>query len=354
MSLACLAWIVAPSFAMVLRSATVNLPRVQPRVMVNTMALADIAEETLRRADELATSRLIRLANHGTAIASLAYFGLVSSTMQMPSMRMPMADLAGLITRRVGPTSNSAFARAFPTLVTPASYVFLIWPAIAALQLLTLAVSILRPTLSGSAKNSLSALKTVATGPPLSQTELAALSLANVVATMWLFVSSNALAGSLPLANALILPLVPILSGYPLRRQQQRPGNLAAAGFARGQSRSIAALDPLYRPVFEVFSSFTAIATCLAFAIECQYGRVPLLAGQSEACALVFLSLVGALISLPKRTIARRTVTCFALSGVVARRLQISASISALLSSPSFLVAVVLWVWSAKKLAGGE
>ena len=138
-------------------------------------------------ADTVVVSRVVRLANHASAAASLAYFGLVSSTMQLPNAHMPMmATLASVITRNVGPTTNAQFAANFGTLVTPAGFVFLIWPFIAALQLLTLAVSILRPAIKdGGPQSALEALNTFGTGNPLSQTELASLSLANAAATTW-------------------------------------------------------------------------------------------------------------------------------------------------------------------------
>ena len=93
---------------------------------------------------------------------------------QQPSM---MATFRAVITRAVGPTSNAMFSAMFSTLATPASFVFLIWPVIGALQLLTVLFSALR------------------IGPPLKQNELSALSLANVCATAWLIISSNSLAG---------------------------------------------------------------------------------------------------------------------------------------------------------------
>ena len=142
--------------------------------------------------------------NHVPARASLAYFGLISTTMM--SMPMPMmvggvATLRSVITRGVGPTTNEAFAALFPTLVTPANFVFLIWPAISLLQLLTLASSAL--PLPGR--------------PPLKQDSLTALAAANCAATAWLLFASNAAAGALPLASSLTLPLVPLLAGFPLR-----------------------------------------------------------------------------------------------------------------------------------------
>ena len=64
----------------------------------------------------------------------------------------------------------------------------------------------------------------------------------------------------------------------------------------------------------------------------------------------VFLSLVGALASLPRRSLARRAVTTLALSGVVARRVTSGAAAGSLLLSPTFLGAAALLAWSAETL----
>jgi len=276
----------------------------------------------LQKLDEIVISRGVRLANHAAAIVSLAYFGLVSATMGMPSANMPMATLASVLTKNLGATSNAQFSSYFATSITPASYVFLIWPVIAAVQAITLAISVLKPQQTQS---------------PLearSQSELASLSAANFAATWWLFVSSNALPGALPLASFLALPLVPLFAGFPLR--------------------SKANPSALFKPVLQIFSSFTTIASCLALAVELQYGgRVPFLAGRAELCGCIFLSLVGGLVSLPNRSLARKAVTSLALSGVVARRIAAGLS-AALLLSPSFLGASVLLGWSVVKLVTKE
>lgn len=312
----------SPSAATLLRA-----PR---RAPLATAAVAADLDDALAKADGIVVSRAVRIANHAAALTSLAYFGLVSSTMAMPAVaRMPMmATLSSVLTARLGTTTNAQFADYFTTLVTPAPYVFLIWPLIAALQAVTLAASVLRPSKIGGHY-------VVGTGPPLAQDELAALSLANAAAAAWLFASSNAAPGALSLASALVLPLVPFFAGYPLRRTP--------------------AVARLYRPVFQVFSSFTSIAACLAFVVELQYGgRVPFFAGRAELCGGVFLSLVGALASLPRRSLARRAVTTLALSGVVARRVTSGAAAGSLLLSPTFLGAVALLAWSAKKLVSQD
>ena len=45
--------------------------------------------------------------------------------MQLPGARMPMATLASVITRSIGPTTNAQFSAYFSTLVTPAAGFFL-------------------------------------------------------------------------------------------------------------------------------------------------------------------------------------------------------------------------------------
>ena len=134
------------------------------------------------------------------------------------------------------------------------------------------------------------------------------------------------------LASALVLPLVPIFAGYPLRQSTPGPSGLP-------------------KPVLQIFSSFTTIASCLALAVELQHGgRVPLLTGRAELCGSIFLALVGCLVALPNRSLARRAVTSLALSGVVARRLASGAAALTLLRSPTFLGAAALLAWSLQKL----
>ena len=75
--------------------------------------------------------RVVRLGNHVPAFTSLAYFGLISMTMggpPMPAMGPMVATLKTVITKAVGPTTNKAFSQLFATLITPAPFVFLIWP----------------------------------------------------------------------------------------------------------------------------------------------------------------------------------------------------------------------------------
>ena len=106
--------------------------------------------------------RVVRLGNHVPAFTSLAYFGLISMTMggpPMPAMGPMVATLKTVITKAVGPTTNKAFSQLFATLITPAPFVFLIWPVIAVLQLFTVTFSAFRP------------------GAPMTQSELTSLTL---------------------------------------------------------------------------------------------------------------------------------------------------------------------------------
>jgi len=267
-------------------------------------------EQGLQVVDSLLLSRVVRIANHAPTFASLSYFGLISMTMQ--SMTMPavaVATLKSVLTRGIGPTSNKAFSMLFATPVTPAGFVFLIWPFISLLQLITVTFSALRPA------------------APLKQADLTALSLANVFATVWLLVSSNAAAGALPLLSCLVLPLVPVFSGYPLRSAAPPAGK--------------------YKLVFEVFSSFTTLASFLALAVELLHGgRVPFFGGRGELCALVFLSLTSAVVSLPNRCLAKKSVNLLALSGILWNR----ATSGGGLLSVSFAATLAVWGWAVKQL----
>merc|ERR1712194_959373 len=81
------------------------------------------------------------------------------------------ATLASVLTKSVGATTNAQFAALFPTFVTPASFVFLVWPVIAISQLLTVTLSIIYPSDEGEI---------------LSQNDLSSLTLANLCSTAWL------------------------------------------------------------------------------------------------------------------------------------------------------------------------
>jgi len=202
---------------------------------------------------------------------------------------------------------------AFDTLLTPASFVFKIWPVIAAVQVLVVAASLLN---INSAK--------------LRQNELTALSMANIVATSWLVASSNAIPGMLPFKCFYLLPLVPLISGYPLR---STPSPKSGS-----------------RLVFQLFSSFTTIASLLALAAEMQYGnRIGFFFGKAEATACTVLGLTGFTISRPKNSPLRQAVYLLSLTGILVKRLAAGLTASCTMS-PSFWLTIGCWFYAARKL----
>ena len=172
---------------------------------VRTYAVDGAVEEAVAAIDEAVADRLIGVASHATAAASLAFFGLLSTSMMMPGA--DASKLASALTASLGPTSNQAFAAKFPTFVTPASYVFLVWPVITLLQATSLARSVAASLAKGKARR-------------LSHDDLSALALANACASAWLLVSSNAVGAVAPLGSLLWLPLVPLFAG---RRPAWKP-----------------------------------------------------------------------------------------------------------------------------------
>merc|ERR1711862_109415 len=201
---------------------------------------------------------------------------------------------------------------------TPAPFVFLVWPAIAISQLLTLLISIFFPSKVGEL---------------LSQNDLSSLTLANICSAAWIISASNAMAGSLPISSFLILPLVPLFSGYALRNQ------------------------PKYRLwPFQLFSSFTTLASVLAFAVELQHGgRVPFIGTiGAEWVACIFLSIYSTIaLSVNRKSLVKRLVNFLALSGISVRRVTdalggstMSGSLGSLFTSISFLGTIGCWFWS--------
>mmetsp|Transcript_11718 Transcript_11718/g.17099 ORF Transcript_11718/g.17099 Transcript_11718/m.17099 type:complete len:406 (-) Transcript_11718:234-1451(-) len=298
----------------------------------------------LSKLDNYLLNRIIRIANHIPAILSLSYFGLISmaSMMNMGPMAATASaakatakaattnTLSSLLTQTVGMTTNQAFASYFPTLVTPAPFVFLVWPLIAILQSINLTVSALFPSQDEI----------------LSQSDLSALTLANLAATMWLLTSSNATPGHLPLASFLVLPLVPMFSGYLLRN---KPKYILWA--------------------YQVYSSFTTLASILAFTVEIQHGgRIPFIGTVGkEVAACVFLSLYSMVsLAVGAKSGARRVVNFGAISGILWRRVSavlggvgvgvggLVSGLGSLLLSVSFLGTVGCWFWSLKDLFSGN
>lgn len=276
-------------------------------------------ENKLKGFDTKVMTLIIRIMNHLPAAATLGYFAIVSmASMNMGPLCSSPSSLPCALTQQVGSTTNEVFAKLFPTLVTPASFVFLIWPLIALLQTITLSISALAPT----------------SDEILSQADLSALSLANLAATAWLIVSSNT-TNIPPLASILILPLVPIFSGFSLRNS---PKYVLWSN--------------------QIFSSFTTIATCLAFAIELQHGgRIPLIGSvPAEVAGVVFLALYSTFsLAVQKKSGCKRLVNIFALTGILVKRVIDAMSsggigILKLLTSITFLGSIGCWVWSFNEL----
>lgn len=297
-------------------------------------------KKILKVVDDLILSRVIRVANHVPAFLSLAYFGTIS----MASMMMTTADgatkaatLTSVLSQSVGPTTNKAFASYFPTLITPAAPVFLVWPLIAILQSITLTVSSIFPKATDKIL--------------LTQSELSSLTLANICSTAWLIASSNASPTHLPLASFLILPFVPLFSGYSLRNDTNSNNNTT----------------PYYNNkwVYQVFSSFTTIASILAFTVELQYGgRIPIIGKLGpEFAAIAFLGLYSTA-SLgvtaqnnEKKSRAKRLVNFGALTGILYRRVMVTTTsllsasgLWSLVGSVSFWGTAGCWAWSVKEL----
>jgi hypothetical protein len=250
--------------------------------------LRDKVRDAINRIDKHVMKRAIRIGNHLPALLSLSYFGLISMNMGGMSDMTLKSPLAAALVRPLGSTTSAQFSAFFPTPVTPASFVFFVWPIISVLQLFTVSASALR---SGK--------------PLLSQADLTSLSLANLAATAWLVVSSQTVEGDLRLASFIILPLVPLLSGFPLRTMRKNPKTIQWKN-----------------TVFQLYSSFTTIASLLALAVELQHGgRVPFLKGRGEVVAALFLAMYGFLLRLPGQGDVKRVVNAGAIAGIVFKRL---------------------------------
>jgi hypothetical protein len=232
------------------------------------------------------------------------------------------ATLASVLTKSVGATTNAQFAALFPTYVTPAPFVFLVWPAIAISQLLTVLLSVVYPSEEGEI---------------LTQNDLSSLTLANLCSTAWLISSSNAMAGSLPISSFLILPLVPLFSGFTLRNKPK---------FVLWS--------------FQLFSSFTTLASILAFTVELQHGgRIPIIGTLGpELAACVFLSIYSTVaLGVKYKSMVKRWVNFLALSGIVVRRVTdvlagttMFGALGGLFTSISFLGTLGCWYWSFKSM----
>lgn len=296
--------------------------------------------------DTLILRRIIRIGNHMPALLSLSYFGLISMASMMSmgpmvnSAGAAEATLSSVLVSTVGPTTNASFAAMFPTLVTPAPFVFLVWPLIAVLQLITVSVSALFPFGNDSDGNGDLEKKE---NEFLTQGDLTALTFANLASAAWLFASSNASVGYLPIASFLVLPFVPLFSGYPLRN---KPRYVLWA--------------------YQVYSAFTTIASILAFTVEIQHGgRIPTwlpfvgATGKvgAEVAGMTFLSLFSlSSLAVKYKSGAKKLVNFGALSGILTRRVMTAVAttggflsgVSSLLLSFSFLGTVGCWIWSVQ------
>lgn len=281
------------------------------------------------------------------ALLSLSYFGLISmaSMMSMGPMSNGAAEatLSSVLVSTVGPTTNASFAAMFPTLVTPAPFVFLVWPLIAVLQLITVSVSALFPFGSNGGNGDGGSDVENKENEFLSQGDLTALTVANLASAAWLFASSNASVTNLPIASFLVLPLVPLFSGYPLRN---KPRYVLWA--------------------YQIYSAFTTIASILAFTVEIQHGgRIPTwlpfvgATGKvgAEVAATAFLSLFSlSSLAVKYKSGAKKLVNFGALSGILTRRVMTAVAttggflsgVGSLLLSFSFLGTVGCWIWSVQ------
>jgi hypothetical protein len=235
-------------------------------------------------------ARILRLGNHAPAAMSLAFFGLVSMTSMMPGVMPLEPTLTSVLTQRVGPTTNRLFADYFPTLVTPPSFVFLVWPTIVLVQTFTILFSALQPINKEAI---------------ITQDNLTALSISNLAATWWLIVASQTEPGNLNIASCLILPLVPIFSGYPLRQAGQ--------------------LANEYTPknvVFQLYSGFTVLASFLALTVELQHGGRLLPAVPAEVAASVFLALYYYAVTRRHKSKVKKLIQAGAILGIMLKRIS--------------------------------
>lgn len=281
-------------------------------------SLQENVNSGLKTIDKNVLQRTIRIGNHVPTLISLLYFTLMSMASNMPGISL--SPTAAALTRRLGPVTSAEFSALFPTKVTPAKYIFYAWPLIGMVQLLTVGSSALRP---GRAL--------------LSQGDLTCLSMANVGAAAWLVVSSRTLETASPLGAFLILPLIPLIVGFPLRNMRRTP--------VKTNWRNA---------IYQLYSSFTTIASFLALTVELQYGgRIPFLGGRGELCSAVFLSLYAFLVRCPGQSIIKRYVNAIAMGGIVFKRLMEGLTVKNLLSVSFFGSCGVLFL-ALKKLPKEE
>jgi len=108
--------------------------------------------------------------------------------------------------------------------------------------------------------------------------------------------------------------------------------------------------------MFQIYSSFTTIASFLALTVELQHGgRIPFFGGMQELNALIFLSLYAVNASRSKNGFVKKVVNAGAISGILLRRLLgnsgsgIVGFLQLFLSASFCGTAVVAWI-SLKRL----
>jgi len=295
-----------------------------------------IEDPFLKKVDRSLISPIVRVATHIPAILTLYYFGLVS----MASMMMPAATtttatttattLSSVLTQFVGPTSNAEFSKFFPTLITPANPVFLVWPVIAASQVILLSYS----TIKAATYND---KKTHRKPSLFDQDDLTTLSLSNLFATLWIIIASRSSEGMLPIGSCLVLPIVPLISGFQLRRKDNYNDN-------KKSKKNL---------VFQLFSSFTTIASLLSLTVELQHGnRIPFFFNKPELSALVFLYGYYTILSRGggKNGIVKRIINAVAITGILTKRIADATGVVGLFTSLTFWITSGITALAMKQL----
>ena len=203
-----------------MRCRPVQAGLLNPALSFNSRCL--LALNTL---DRVIGQPATRTAQHAPALASLAYLGSLATGVTIDGVvgLRPLAATAGAIVKGSlhGPLVAKGVGAAYATLVTPARLIWLAWPVISLAQLCALLFSLLRPARMYRPPKHLEPLQAIA-GPPLSSTDLAALTLANGCAIAWLSLAQGATSGRLPLplplGCTLLLPLLAFFAGQPLRK----------------------------------------------------------------------------------------------------------------------------------------
>ena len=156
----------------------------------------------------------------------------------------------------------------------------------------------------------------------------------------------------LPLGLLLVLLIVPLISGYQLRRKKDQ----TIIGDNNNNNRPFFLSSTL---VFQLFSSFTTIASLLALTVELQHGRrFPLFTNRPELSALVFLLGYFGIVSREgKNGLVKRVVNTVAIGGILAKRISDAAGangVFGLVRSVSFWITGGIAAMAVKQLFGGD